>query len=123
MTDTDNGIIDFCQSESVHDKTVATVKEQMFPSDLLMDLSEIFKILGDHTRVRILHALTHSELCVCEIASLLDMSSSAVSHQLRVLRSAKIVKFRREGKNAVYSLDDRHVFSLMNEGLAHVREG
>jgi len=95
----------------------------MHSPEMLLEVSDIFKVLGDHTRVRILHALTLSELCVCDIASLLEMTSSAVSHQLRILRAAKIVRFRKEGKNVFYALDDDHVFSLMNEGLAHVRDG
>ena len=113
---------DVCQTECVHSAVVNQVKPRMHPSELLLDLSELFKILGDHTRVRILHALSIAELCVCDLAGLLNMSSSAVSHQLRVLRGAKIVKFRKQGKNVYYSLDDDHVFSLMNEGLAHVLE-
>ncbi len=111
---------DVCQAECVHETVVSTIKPKMYSSELLLDLSEVFKILGEHTRVRILHALSLSELCVCDIAELLNMSSSAVSHQLRVLRAAKAVKFRKEGKNVFYSLDDHHIFSLINEGLAHV---
>jgi DNA-binding transcriptional ArsR family regulator len=112
-----------CQTNCVHAETVGAVREQMHSDDMLLDLSDVFKVLGDHTRVRILNALTFSELCVCDIASLLEMSSSAVSHQLRILRSAKIVRFRKDGKNVYYSLDDDHVFNLMREGVAHVQEG
>lgn len=113
---------DVCQTERVHETVVNTIKAKMHSTELLLDLSEVFKILGDHTRVRILHALSLSELCVCDMADLLNMSSSAVSHQLRVLRAAKAVKYRKEGKNVFYSLDDHHIFSLINEGLAHVLE-
>lgn len=114
---------DICQADCVHSDVVADVRDRMHPDNLLLDLADIFKVLGDHTRVRILNALSLSELCVCDIATLLAMSSSAVSHQLRVLRAAKIVKFRKDGKNVFYSLDDDHVFSLMRDGIAHVQEG
>ncbi len=114
---------DICQTECVHENLVATVRSQMHASDMLLDLAELFKVLGDHTRVRILHALSFSELCVCDLAELLGMTSSAISHQLRVLRAAKIVKFRKEGKNVIYSLDDAHVHTLIREGLGHVLEG
>ncbi len=113
---------DMCLNKCVHEQTVADVRKRMLSTDLLLDLAEIFKVLGDHTRVRILHALTLSELCVCDLADLMNMTPSAVSHQLRVLRAAKIVKFRKEGKNVYYSLDDKHVFSLMRDGLEHVSE-
>lgn len=83
-------------------------------------LAEIFSLLGDRTRVRILHALTLGELCVCDISAVLNVSSSAISHQLRLLRTAKLVKARKEGKNVFYSLDDGHVHSLIAQGLEHV---
>ena len=113
---------DTCQAEYVHTETVAAVLSRLEPEETLLDLAELFKALGDSTRVRILHALTFSELCVCDLASLLDMSSSAVSHQLRVLRSRKIVKYRKEGKNVIYSLDDLHISALLEQGLQHVNE-
>ena len=93
----------------------------MSSNDTLLDLAEIFKVLGDHTRMRILQALSLSELSVCCLASLLDMTPSAVSHQLRILRTAKIVRFHKEGKNVFYSLDDHHIEKLMREGLKHVQ--
>lgn len=113
---------DVCQVTCVHDELVKKVKEQMLSSELLMDLANLFKVLGDHTRVRILQALHTSELCVCDLVDALDMSQSAISHQLRVLRTSKIVKYRKEGKNVFYSLDDQHVYSLINIGLQHVQE-
>lgn len=85
-------------------------------------LAEIFSLLGDRTRVRILHALTLGELCVCDISAVLGVSSSAISHQLRLLRTAKMVKARKDGKNVFYSLDDDHVHSLIVQGLDHVSE-
>lgn len=101
---------------------VERVKKQMEPAESLHSLADLFKVLGDPTRIKLLTALTHSELCVCALADILEMGSSAVSHQLRVLRGAKLVKSRREGKNVVYSLDDDHVRALMEQGLDHVME-
>ena len=86
-------------------------------------MAETFRNLGDPTRVKILQALTVEELCVCDLAKLLGVSESATSHQLRVLRSQRLVRFRKEGKMAYYSLDDEHIVTLMKEALRHVREG
>ena len=113
---------DSCQIEYVHTETVAEVAAKMADDDTLFDLAELFKAFADSTRVRILHALSISELCVCDLACILKMSSSAVSHQLRVLRAQKIVKYRKDGKNAIYSLDDDHVSVLLKHGLDHVNE-
>ena len=99
---------------------VDRVKGKQMPRAFVQRLSGTFKALGDQTRIRILDALSREELCVCDLAALLEMSSSAVSHQLRVLRDARLVKFRREGKRAYYSLDDHHVLILFEQGLAHV---
>jgi DNA-binding transcriptional ArsR family regulator len=90
---------------------------------ILFELAETFKVLGDPTRVRILHALSMEELCVCDIAALINGSQSAISHQLRLLRAAKLVRFRREGKMVYYSLDDDHIRNLFEEGIRHVEEG
>lgn len=110
---------DSCQ---ISNNDFELIREKMYPSNTLLDLAEIFKVLGDHTRVRILHALSISDLCVCSLSSLLNMSPSAISHQMRILRASKIVKFRKEGKHVYYSLDDRHVENLIQEGLEHVQE-
>ena len=112
-----------CDALCVHEETVRLVKEAMIDSEKLLDLSELFKVLGDHTRIRILEALSQSELCVCDLSEILDMTQSAISHQLRVLRSAKVVKYRKEGKNVYYNLEDEHIFSLINVGMTHVVEG
>ncbi len=116
-------VLEICQAECVHSERVTRVKREMHAEKLLLELSDVFKLLGDHTRVRILHALSLSELCVCDIASLLELSMSAVSHQLRLLKAAKIIRFRKEGKNVYYTLDDEHVFNLIREGMAHVQDG
>lgn len=114
---------ELCQEECVHPGTVEVVKENMSPADQLFNLANLFKALGDNTRMRILNALQVSELCVCDLVDILGMTQSAISHQLRVLRSSKIVKYRKEGKNVYYSLDDEHVSRLLDDGLEHVKEG
>ena len=111
-----------CRERCFHPELVESVKKAMGGEEKLFELAELFKALGDSTRIRILSALCRSELCVCDLTSILDMNQSAVSHQLRVLRAGKIVRSRKEGKNVYYSLDDRHVAMLMEIGLEHVSE-
>lgn len=101
---------------------VARARAALIPGRDLAGLAEIFKILGDQTRVRLLDALSRAELCVCDLASLLGLSESAVSHQLRLLRGTRVVRARREGRMVFYSLDDQHVLSLFQQGLRHVEE-
>lgn len=111
-----------CDAEFVDEAKVAAVVRALEPDGVLNHLAETFRALSDPTRVKILLALAREELCVCDLAKLLGVTSSAVSHQLRVLRGLRLVKFRREGKSAYYSLDDHHVETLLGEGLKHVRE-
>lgn len=99
----------------------ADITEEIGES-LLYDVAELFKIFGDSTRIRILYALLSQEMCVCEIATLLTMTKSAVSHQLRILRQTKLVKNRRRGKEVYYSLDDDHVATIINLALEHAKE-
>ncbi|MBE5766737.1 MAG: helix-turn-helix transcriptional regulator [Clostridiales bacterium] len=106
----------------VHEDTVRRVKEAMPEEDVLYDLAELFKVFGDTTRIRILYALFEAELCVCDIAQLLGLSQTAVSHQLRILKVNKMVKSRREGKTVFYSLLDDHVRRIINQGMEHVEE-
>ncbi len=113
---------DVCENTFVHEDTVNAVREKMTDEDLLYDIAEIFKIFGDSTRIRILSALLINELCVCDICSLLNMTKSAVSHQLRILRQSKLVKNRRNGKEIYYSLDDDHVASIINLAIEHAKE-
>ena len=89
---------------------------------LLQDLADLFKVFGDPTRIRILYALSGQELCVCDIADVLDMTQSAISHQLRVLKQSRLVKFRRDGKTVFYSLSDDHVYTILRQGMDHVLE-
>lgn len=111
-----------CGEDIVHQDVVEQVRERLPPDELLYDLAELFKMFGDSTRVKILYALLESELCVCDIAKLLDVTQSAVSHQLRVLKSGKLVKCRREGKTMFYSLADEHVVRILSQGMEHVEE-
>jgi len=113
---------DLCQTSCVHDAEVARARSKMPDEDILAELGDFFKTFGDLTRVRIVSALISGELCVCDIAAALDMTVSAVSHQLRVLRQAKIVRTRRDGKQIYYSIEDHHVGILFTVGLEHVRE-
>ena len=101
---------------------VARLRSDLPDDEVLYDLSELFRVFGDTTRIKILYALFESELCVGDLAQLLDVSQSAVSHQLRVLKNSKLVKFRRDGKTVFYSLDDDHVRSMIALGMEHVEE-
>jgi len=112
---------DFCEVDVFDPERVAKVREAMLSSEHADHMTEIFQALGNPTRVKILHSLFTEELCVCDLAQVLGMTSSAVSHQLRVLRSRRLVKFRKVGKMAYYSIDDEHVRELFILGLDHVR--
>lgn len=113
---------DRCSISEVHHESVRRAKNALPSHGELLQLADIFKTLGDGTRLGILSALGAGELCVCDLAETLGMSHSAVSHQLRLLRAARLVRYRRQGKNVFYALDDKHVELLMRMGLAHVRE-
>ena len=111
-----------CECTVVHESVVERVRCSMPDEDTLADLAELFKVFGDTTRTRILSALFEAELCVCDIASLLNMTKSAVSHQLRILRQTKIVKNRKSGKEVYYSLDDEHISRIFKTALEHLKE-
>ena len=112
--------LDACDGTILHLDAVNRARESMPDEEILLDLADLFKVFGDSTRVRIISALLHEELCVCDIAALLGMSKSAISHQLRALRQTKLVKHRKEGKVVYYSLDDEHVEAIFAQGLNHV---
>ena len=114
--------LDHCDYMHVHEDIVAQVNETMPDEEILYDLAELFKIFGDSTRIKILYVLFEAEMCVCDIASLLGMSQSAISHQLRSLKQSKLVKYRREGKTVFYSLADSHVRTILDQGMEHVAE-
>ena len=111
-----------CEEAIIHADTLMQVKSLLPEDEVLYDLAELFKIFGDGTRVKILYALLEAELCVCDIAKLLEVSQSAVSHQLRVLKTSKLVKFRKEGKTVFYSLADEHVIRILSQGMEHIME-
>ena len=104
------------------DDIVEKVSEQQPDDEILYDLAELFKVFGDSTRIKILYSMFENELCVNDIARLLNLSQSSVSHQLRILKTSKLVKFRREGKSIYYSLDDEHVRAIISMGMEHVEE-
>nr|WP_273092198.1 metalloregulator ArsR/SmtB family transcription factor [Clostridium thermopalmarium] len=118
----ENNNIDICNCSIIHENIVNKVKESMAADETLYDLAELFKVFGDTTRIKIICALFQSEMCVCDLAALLGMSQSAVSHQLKVLKHTRLVKFRREGKVVYYSLDDDHIKKIFDYGFAHVNE-
>lgn len=111
-----------CEFIHAHEEVVEKVTESMPDEELLYDLAELYKVFGDSTRIKILYVLFESEMCVCDIAQLLNMSISAISHQLRVLKQSQLVKFRREGKTVIYSLADDHVRLILGQGMEHVCE-
>lgn len=111
-----------CEETVVHRDRVERALERFVDEETFLNLSETFRAMGDSTRVKILFALQEEELCVCDLAYLLGLSPSAVSHQLRVLRNLKLVKFRKEGRNVYYSLDDDHIRTLFAQCLEHVTE-
>ncbi len=112
-----------CQENCIHPEKVERSRQQIPDDDTLITLSDLFKVMGDMTRVKILSALLDHELCVCDLSELIGMGQSAVSHQLRVLRASKVVKFRRDGKSIYYSMDDHHIRALFDVALEHINEG
>lgn len=112
---------DCCEGNIIHDDVVKRVRNHMPDEDLLFDLSDLFRIFGDSTRVKILYVLFESEMCVCDIAALLSMTQSAISHQLRILKDARLVRNRRDGKVVYYSLDDEHVKQIFDQAMAHIK--
>ena len=114
--------IELCQEYFLHEDRLEDAREGSPTEEMVYDLVELFKVFGDVTRVKIIYALLKSEMCVCDIASLLDMTQSAISHQLRVLKKARLVKFRKEGKTVFYSLDDQHIDKIFSFGLDHIKE-
>lgn len=111
-----------CNQTVIHKEVITKVKATIPSQEILTEMAELFKVLGDRTRTRILHALFESEMCVCDIAYLLDMTQSSISHQLRVLKQAKLVKNRKEGKVVYYSLADSHVIQIFDQAFQHVNE-
>ncbi len=111
-----------CGESLIHPGLVERARAGLPADETLYDLAELFKLFGDPTRVKLMYALLGSELCVCDLAKLMEVTQSAVSHQLRALKSSKLVKFRREGKTVFYSLADEHVARILSQGMEHVQE-
>lgn len=111
-----------CAYLCVHADTVEQVLEELPPDEHLYDLAELFKVFGDTTRIKILYALRDNELCVCDIAQLLSITQTAVSHQLRVLKNTKLVRARKDGKNVFYALADDHIHKILALGMEHIEE-
>ena len=114
--------IECCDEIEVHEDLLKIVEEKMPPEEELYDLAELYKVFGDSTRIRILFVLFEAEVCVCDLAQALNMTQSAISHQLRILKQNKLVKSRRDGKSIFYSLADAHVRTIINQGLEHIEE-
>lgn len=111
-----------CECEQIHPDAVSLVRSKLPEEDPIYEVAELFKVFGDSTRARIICALSISELCVCDLACLLNMTQSAISHQLRILKQARIVKNRRAGKSVYYALDDEHIRQLFDIAFEHVME-
>ena len=111
-----------CACEVIHEDVVHAVEQTLLDEDAYMSLATLFKLFGDSTRVQILHALEQHELCVCDLAALLGMTKSAISHQLKSLRLARLVKYRRDGQNVYYALADDHVKKIIDMGYEHISE-
>ena len=122
MENNNDNKVERCACNVIHGDIVAKVKDSLPQEETLYDLAELFKVFGDSTRIKILCALFEEEMCVCDLSALLNVSQSAISHQLRVLKSARLVKFRRDGKVIYYSLDDEHIKHIFDEGLKHITE-
>lgn len=111
-----------CEEECSNIEIVEKVKKELLTDEKIFDLAELFKVFGDSTRMKIINALIMQELCVCDIAEITNSTPSAISHQLRVLKQAKLVKYRKEGKSVFYSLDDEHVREIFEKGREHIEE-
>ncbi len=114
--------IPHCEFMHAHPERIEQIREKMPDDDTLIDLAELFKVFGDSTRIKILSALSCGELCVCDISTAVGMTSSAVSHQLKILKNAQLVSFRRDGKTVFYSLADDHVNTMLKQGFEHINE-
>ncbi len=115
-------IIECCETVEVHEDLLCAVRETLPEETELYDLAELFKVFGDSTRIRILFVLFEAEVCVCDLAEVLQMTQSAISHQLRILKQNRLVKSRREGRSIFYSLADDHVRSIIAQGREHLEE-
>jgi DNA-binding transcriptional ArsR family regulator len=118
-----NCTIDICEQLCEHPQVICVARNEAIPDGDAQRVADAFKLLADTTRVKMLHALSKRELCVCDLAAVVNMGQSAVSHQLRLLRNARLVKYRKEGKMACYSLDDGHIELLLSQCIEHIKHG
>ncbi len=114
--------LDCCDDVEVHEELLSVVKSKMPKEEVLYELADCFKVFADSTRIRILFVLFEAEVCVCDIAAALNMTVSAISHQLNILKRSKLIKSRREGKSVFYSLADSHVRTIISQGMEHIEE-
>lgn len=112
----------FCEYTVIHEETVKEVRDKMPVDEIIYDLAEFFKVFADSTRMKIIYALLEKELCVCDLTCIVQTTQSAISHQLRILKQAKLVKYRKEGKVVYYSLDDEHISEIVKKGREHIEE-
>lgn len=112
----------FCEYTVIHEETVKEVRNKMPVDEIIYDLAEFFKVFADSTRMKIIYALLEKELCVCDLTCIVQTTQSAISHQLRILKQAKLVKYRKEGKVVYYSLDDEHISEIVKKGREHIEE-
>lgn len=122
MSEHHNNNQSLCACTVIHENVINYVREQLPSSEAILELADFFKILADSTRIRILSALSHAEMCVCDISVLLNITQSAVSHQLRLLKQARLVKNRKDGKVVYYCLDDKHIKDVLSVGFDHLGE-
>ena len=113
---------DICEINTIHQDIVENVKNVMPQDELIYDLAEFYKVFADSTRMKIIYALMENELCVCDIAAIVGTTQSAISHQLRILKQAKLVKYKKDGKAVYYSLDDEHIAEIVKKGREHIEE-
>ena len=113
---------EICEINIIHQDKVNEVKMIMPEDEIIYDLAELFKVFADSTRMKIIYALMEGELCVCDIAGIVGTTQSAISHQLRILKQSKLVKYRKEGKIIYYSLDDEHISEIVKKGREHIEE-
>lgn len=122
MTSEKENCIETCSCNIVHENLINNLSKEMLDEEILQDVSDLFKVFSDSTRIKIIFALFKSEMCVCDIAALLEMNQSAISHQLRVLKQSRLVKYRKDGKSVYYSLDDDHIKQIFHMALDHIKE-
>ena len=114
--------IEVCKTLVIHKSLVKKAKKTMPPDDLIRDIGDFFKVLGEPTRIKIINALFNSEMCVCDLAAVLNMNQPAISHQLKILKQTDLVRYRKDGKIVYYSLSDKHIRQIYEQGLLHVNE-